>query len=446
MLGAMEADFDSKPAYRVMQNAVTQVSVQSLANRREVVTGAMPSLSVVLDDWPITDQKQSGRCWLFAGLNLLRAGAMKKMRLKEFEFSQNFLLFWDKLEKANYFLEAIIDTAASPIGDRTVDFLLQSPVADGGQWNMFVNLVRKYGLAPKSAMPESESSSNTRAMNDRLCSKLRQGAKALREMHAGGAGLPELRRQKREIMTAIHRILCIHLGTPPSRFDWQWKDSKKKFHRDLGLSPQQFASKYVTLPMDDYVTLVNDPRPTSPYGRVFTVGYLGNVVGGRPVRYLNVHIDVMKHIAMRTLQGGEPVWFGCDVIQQMDRDLGLWHANLRDYEAIYDTTFALDKASRLLYGHTCMTHAMLFTGVDVVAGKSRWWRVENSWGEKIGQKGFCLMSDSWFGEHMFEIAARRSFLPPALQRALTLPPIVLPPWDPMGSLAGRNSASNAGQQ
>ena len=432
---AMQADFDSNPAYRVMQNAVTQVTVHSLANRREVVTGANHSFSIMLDDWPVTDQKKSGRCWLFAGLNLLRAGAMKKMRLKDFEFSQNFVLFWDQFEKANYFLEAILDTADRDVDDRTVAFLLRSPVGDGGQWNMFVSIVRKYGLAPKAAMPETESSSNTPAMHEMLVSKLRQGAKTLRDLHAGGASLAQLRAAKQEIMTAIHRILTIHLGTPPDRFDWQWKDAKKKFHRDGALTPRQFARKYVTLPLEEYVCLVHDPRPTSPCGRVFTVQYLGNVVGGDMVRYLNVEIDLLKKVAMRTLQDGEPVWFGCDVGKQMNRELGLWDAHLKDYESIYDTSFSLDKASRLQYGHSCMTHAMLFTGVDIVRRQPRRWRVENSWGDKGGQKGFYLMNDSWFNEHMFETAARKSSLPPKLQKAFERPPIVLPAWDPMGSLA-----------
>jgi len=435
LLADMRRRFEAQPRYRVVQNAVTQVSVNSIARRREVVTGADHSFSVKLDDWKVTAQKKSGRCWLFAGLNLFRVGAMKKMRLKDFEFSQNFPLFWDKLEKANYFLEAIIETAALGVDDRTVNFLLRRPVEDGGQWNMFTNLVRKHGLVPKAAMPETESSSNTGVMNSILVAKLRQGAKRLRDMHARGAKPEKLRAAKEDVLRAAHRILCIHLGTPPERFDWQWTDAKKKFHRDGTLTPREFAARYVTVPLEDYVCLVNDPRPTSPLGRTFTVKYLGNVVEGGAVKYLNVDAGLMKKIAMRTLRAGEPVWFGCDVGKQMDRDLGLWDARLRDYQGVYGTDFEMDKAARLQYGAAFMTHAMLFTGVDVVKDKPRRWRVENSWGEEAGQKGFFLMNDSWFGEHVLEIAARRKYLPAELRKALELPPLELPPWDPMGSLA-----------
>jgi bleomycin hydrolase len=201
------------------------------------------------------------------------------------------------------------------------------------------------------------------------------------------------------------------------------------------VTPQQFAAQFVDLPLDDYVCLVHDPRSGSPYGRTYTVQYLGNVVGGQRVIYLNVGMELMKRIAQRTLEAGEPVWFGCDVGKQMRRDIGLMDKDLYDLEALYDVSFEMDKAARLEYGETQMTHAMLFTGVDAVDGTARRWRVENSWGADPGQKGFFTMNDSWFDEYMFEIAARKSYLPDDLQAALALEPIILPPWDPMGALA-----------
>jgi len=435
LIAGLQADFASDERYKVMQNAITHVSIRDLAWRHNVVKDDEHVFSIQLDDWSVTNQKSSGRCWMFAALNLFRVGAMKKLKLKGFEFSQNYTLFWDKLEKANYFLEAMIETADRDVDDRTVKTLLGRPVDDGGQWSMFVSLIKKHGLVPKSVMPETESSSSTGMMNAVLVEKLREGAKMLRDMHAEGAGADELRAAKQKILNVVYRILAIHLGEPPAKFDWQWKDKDGKVRRQRNMTPKRFADRYVTVPLDEYVCLVHDPRKANPIGRTFTVEYLGNIVGGQIVTYLNVNVELMKQITLKTLQDGEPVWFGCDVGKDIHTDKGLWDTSVKDLGAIYNTSFEMDKAARLNYSMTAMTHAMLFTGVDVVAGKPRAWRVENSWGTDKGKAGFYRMNDSWFSEHMFEIAVRRKYLPPRLREALSRKPIVLPAWDPMGSLA-----------
>jgi bleomycin hydrolase len=391
------------------------------------------TFSIQLDDWKVTNQKKSGRCWAFAGMNLLRVGAMKQMNLGDFEFSQTYVMFWDKFEKANWFLEAMLQTADRDVDDRTVHYLLGRPVDDGGQWNMFVSLVRKYGLVPKALMPETESSSNTARMNQALLNELRQGARSLRALKTDGMSDDACRTFKKDVLKTVYRILAMHLGTPPTTVLWQWQDKDKGFHRDERMTPQQFAARYLTLDLDDYVCLVHDPR--NPYGKTYTVDYLGNVLGGEPVIYLNVDMQVIKDITQKTLEAGEPVWMGCDVGKQMNNKLGLWDKHLFDFEGVYDTTYTNDKAARLRYRQTVMTHAMLFTGVDVVAGKPRRWRVENSWGDEHGAKGYYLMNDNWFDEYLFEIAAHRKYLSADLLQAFEEPPVVLPAWDPMGSLA-----------
>ncbi|MEE2788817.1 MAG: C1 family peptidase [Myxococcota bacterium] len=420
---------------RLAQNAVTQSPADDVALNREIVTEADFSFSTTLDDWPVTNQKKSGRCWMFAALNLLRANTLKKLGLKSFEFSQNYTLFWDKFERANFFLEEIITTAERPIDDRLIHFMLAEPLSDGGQWNMAVNIIRKHGLVPKTAMPETESSSNTRRMNTNLKHLLRQGAFALRTSRAQGAGLDEVRAQKHTVLADVWRVLCIHLGTPPAQFDWQWTTTNGEFRRDGLVTPREFFARYVDLDIDNYVCLVHDPRDGHPFGRTYTVDFLGNTVGGDPVVYLNVDMKVMKQLALSQIEAGSPVWFGCDVGPHMRRDLGLWDAQLFDYENLYDVSFHLTKAQRLMYGQTQMTHAMLFTGVDTVEGVPRRWKVENSWGESGGQKGFYLMNDNWFDHYVFEIAVPRTALTDDLARALEVPPTVLPAWDPMGALA-----------
>jgi bleomycin hydrolase len=434
-LARFAKEFASEPTNRLMQNAVAKTSVDDVALDRSVVTSIDHTMSNLLTDRKVTNQEKSGRCWLFAGVNLLRTGAADKLGVKDFEFSQNHLLFWDKLEKANHFLEAIIETADRDVDDRTVAHLLSDPIGDGGQWNMFVALVGKHGLVPKSAMPETQSSSNTHAMNRALTVLLRKAARDLRGSAAGGAEVDTLREAKDVVLQAAYRMLTIHLGTPPSEFFWQWTDDEKHFHRDGLLTPQQFAERYVTLPLDDYVCLVHDPRESSLPGRTYTVEYLGNVVGAAPVTYLNVEVDRLREFAMRTIVDGEPVWFGCDTGKMSNSDLGMWDAALYDYAGVYSEDLSLTKADRLVLHDSLMTHAMVFIGVDVVEGGPRKWRVENSWGEERGDKGLWTMNDNWFGEHVFEIAVRRDLLPADLVKALDTEPIVLPAWDPMGALA-----------
>ena len=426
--------FDSDHSATVAQNAVSNADLSTLALRRDLVQNMDFSFSTKLDDWSATNQRRSGRCWLFATLNLFRVGAMRKMNVKKFEFSQAHIHFWDKLERANHFLEAILETSDRPVDDRTIHFLLSDPIGDGGQWNMATNLIRKHGLVPMSAYPESHSSSNTRSMNTVLKDILRTTASEIRRILDDGGSNNEARKHKDERMKEIWRVLCIHLGTPPEKFDWQWRDKDNEFHRKGTMTPLEFVDEYVEVDWEEYICIVNDPR--NEYYRTYTVDFLQNVAGGPPVVYLNVPSNEMKDITQRLLEDGIPVWMGCDVGKNMARKRGLWDAELYDLKRLYGIQFGMEKADRLRFGQTMMTHAMLFTGVDVVDGKPRRWRVENSWGsEDSGEKGFYTMNDNWYDEHMFEIAAPKDYLTDEMKSGLKGDPIVLPAWDPMGSLA-----------
>ncbi len=284
--------FEGDDSARVAQNAVSNNDLPGLALSRDILQNMDFSFSTKLDDWSVTNQMRSGRCWLFATLNLFRVGAMKKMNMKDFEFSQSHLHFWDKLERSNHFLEAIIETSDRPVDDRTIHFLLSDPIGDGGQWNMAMNLIRKHGLVPMSAYPESHSSSSTRWMNTVLKDILRSSASEIRGILDNGGSEKEARGHKEARMSEIWKILCIHLGTPPESFDWQWRDKDGEFHRKGEMTPVEFAEEYVDVDWENYVCIVNDPR--NEYYRTYTVDYLQNVAGGPPVVYLNVPTGEMK--------------------------------------------------------------------------------------------------------------------------------------------------------
>ena len=436
VLASCRATLAADPVARIARNAVAKTAIKAVALNRDAVTRLTHTYSHTVKAGKTTAQNASGRCWLFAGLNLFRTQIAETLDVEDFELSQNYLMFWDKLEKANYFLENILATLDEPVGSRLLDWLCASPLQDGGQWDMFAALVKKYGVVPKEAMPETESSSRSADMNALMTLKLRQAAGALRAAHTAGASEAELRMQKDALLPALYRMLVTHLGEPPTEFLWQWRDKDKDFHRDGVLTPQQFREKYVTTELDELVCLIHCPQATKSYNTPYTIAYLGNVVGGQPIQYLNVEMATLKAATQAMIQDGKPVWFGCDVGKQMDRDLGLMDLELFEYEPLYGTSLGMDKAARLDYGQSLMTHAMVLTGVDLDEdNQPRKWRVENSWGEQGGDKGFMAMTDSWFDEYMYEVAVEKKYLSKTLLALLNQPLVPLDPWDPMGSLA-----------
>ncbi|MBA64913.1 MAG: aminopeptidase [Candidatus Marinimicrobia bacterium] len=393
--------------------------------------------NIVSGEMPTTNQKSSGRCWGFAGLNLFRIYLGRKYNLKDFQFSQSFFMFWDKLEKSNYFLESIINTADKHWNSRLVMYLLNAPIQDGGQWDMWVNLVNKYGVVPQSEMPESFSSSRSMRMNRMITRKLRENAIILRGLKNKDASFDDINNEKNQMLEQIYKMLVIHLGNPPNSFDWQTRDKKKNFLRFENLDPNSFYNEHIGLKLDDYVCLINCPMSDKEYNKVYTVNYLGNVIEGNSIRYLNVESEDMKRATINSLKDDQPVWFGCDVSKHFHRDLGVMDIDLFDYDSFYDLKFGMDKASRLEYGDSQMTHAMLFTGVDLdTKDNPRKWRVENSWGNKGGDKGYHIMTDKWFDEYNYEVVVHKDHIPQKLlDLYLKEEPIHLDPWDPMGALA-----------
>ena len=418
------------------RNAATQVGIEAASLNREKIQHTSTAVSHRLDDWKATSQKKSGRCWLFSSLNFLRSRARESLGIKNFEFSQSYVFFWDKFERANWFLTDIIATSDEPVDGRLVQFLLGDVLGDGGQWDMAVSVYMKYGLVPKEVMPESEASTNSRPMNARLRAVLHIGALRLREAIAAGASAEEVDTQRRKILADAWKILVVCLGEPPVRFNWQWRDDEGNFHRDGEITPHEFYERHVGVDLSEYICLVDDPRPENPKGSMETVEHLGNVVGGRPIRYLNAPVEEIKRIAAAQIAAGEAVWFGADVSQPYDRGLGFFVTGIHDYDGLFDVDFSSTKLERVRSGESAMDHAMLFTGVDLdEAGQPRAWRVENSWGDEPGDSGFFTMDDQWFTDNVFEVVVPKSALPEDLAAAVDSEPIVLPAWDPMGTLA-----------
>ncbi|HFR3437851.1 TPA: C1 family peptidase, partial [Streptococcus suis] len=430
------ANYLANPSLQATENAVSHNGLlKSLETRQSAIDNDYV-FSIDLTKDAVSNQKASGRCWMFAALNTFRHKLISDFKLENFELSQAHTFFWDKYEKSNLFLEQIIATADQEIGSRKVKFLLDTPQQDGGQWDMVVALFEKYGVVPKSVYPESISSSASRELNQYLNKLLRQDAQILRDLLAKGASPEEVQTQKENLLQEIFNFLAVNLGLPPRSFDFAYRDKDNVYHRDTNVTPQAFYEKYVGLKLSDYVSIINAPTTDKPYNKSYTVELLGNVVGAPAVRYLNVEMNRFKELAIAQLKSGESVWFGSDVGQSSNRQTGIMATNTYDFSSGLGIHFHQDKAGRLDYSESLMTHAMVLTGVDLDDNEQPLkWKVENSWGDKVGDKGYFVASDSWMDEYTYQIVVRKEFLTQEELAAYQAQPQVLAPWDPMGALA-----------
>ncbi|MDG4513460.1 aminopeptidase C [Streptococcus suis] len=430
------ANYLANPSLQATENAVSHNGLlKSLETRQSAIDNDYV-FSIDLTKDAVSNQKASGRCWMFAALNTFRHKLISDFKLENFELSQAHTFFWDKYEKSNWFLEQIIATADLEIGSRKVKFLLDTPQQDGGQWDMVVALFEKYGVVPKSVYPESISSSASRELNQYLNKLLRQDAQILRDLLAKGSSPEEVQTQKENLLQEIFNFLAVNLGLPPRNFDFAYRDKDNVYHRDTNVTPQAFYEKYVGLKLSDYVSIINAPTTDKPYNKSYTVELLGNVVGAPAVRYLNVEMNRFKELAIAQLKAGESVWFGSDVGQSSNRQTGIMATNTYDFSSGLGIHFHQDKAGRLDYSESLMTHAMVLTGVDLDDNELPLkWKVENSWGDKVGDKGYFVASDSWMDEYTYQIVVRKEFLTAEELAAYQAQPQFLAPWDPMGALA-----------
>jgi len=422
----------------IIRRAVTKNGIHSASFDQEIANINTPIFSIDLDTGKVANQKQSGRCWMFAALNTMRHDIKDRFHISdEFQLSQSYTLFWDKFEKANYFYENVLKTATEPLDSRRVAFLLTTPQQDGGQWDMIVSIIEKYGLVPQSIYPESKASSATAELNNTLNTLLRHDATVLRGLVAQQASKDKISNARNEMLANVYRLLSLTLGEPPVQFDFEYRDELHNFHVERQLTPQDYYQKFVSWDLDEYISVINAPTADKPFDATYNVDMLGNVVGGRDVKHLNVDINKMKAFAISQLKDGQSVWFGVDMGPQVDRESGLMASGIFASDDLFNVDSTMTKAQRLDYGESLMTHAMVLTGVDLDENdQPTKWKVENSWGEKVGKKGYFTMSDDWMSEYAYQIVVKKEYLSSELVNIYdNSKPTLLSPWDPMGALA-----------
>ena len=426
MLQRISQSYTGSAEQRAVKNALASNSIAVLAINADNLAMCDTHFSHRVTTKGITDQKSSGRCWLFTGLNVLRAKMIQKYDLPEMEFSQNYNSFYDQLEKANLFLQAIIDTRDLPMDDRKVDWLMHNPIGDGGQFTGVSNLITKYGVVPKSAMPETFQSNNTSQMAMILKLKLREWALELREIKPAKA-----MERKEQMLSEVYRILVECLGVPPTEFEWTRYDKAGNVVSTKTYTPKSFYDEYIGEDLENnYVMIMNDP--TREYGKVYEIEYDRHVYDGENWLYINLPIERVKELAIASLKDNTPMYFSCDVGKFMDRTKGTLDIANFDYASLFNTTFNMNKKQRIQTYASGSSHAMTLIAVDLDAeGNAKKWMVENSWGPASGWKGNLIMTDEWFEEYMFRVVIEKKYIPEDVLKILEQKPTLLPAWDPM---------------
>jgi bleomycin hydrolase len=432
---AISKSYEADLKNNVVRHALSRNPISEVVFEPSSVMNVAPQFNVEVKTLPVANQRASGRCWIFAGLNVLRELIAKKCNIKKFELSQNYISLFDKIEKSNFALESIIKLSKNAHDDRVLQFILTDPVSDGGQWDMFVNLVKKYGLVPQDAFPETFQSNNTRETDQLVNAAIRNFAYEAHRL-ALKDDMPGIRALKDQTMEKIYDLFLNAFGVPPKTFGFAYTDSKDKFHEEEGLTPKSFFDKYVGEKLlDEYQSLINSPTADKPYGKNFTIDFLGNVVEGKSINHLNVTMERMKTLIVKQLKDGFPVWFGSDVGFYRDRASFAWDANAFDYLSNFGFDIKFDKGGMLDYRHSAMNHAMVIVGVEIVNGLPTKWKIENSWGDDNGLKGYYVMSSAFFDTFVYQAVVLKRYLNQDEVKAAGKDPIHLPPWDPMGTLA-----------
>lgn len=435
LIERIQANHDLDNHSRAMYNAITNNNVNDLALNRDLLQGHNEVFSHKIKAKGVTNQKSSGRCWLFAGLNILRPAIIENYKLGSFEFSQNYLAFWDKMEKANTFLERIIEYRDTDLLDREMEIVLRSPFPDGGWWKYVVDLIDKYGVVPKDVMPETNSSESTGMMNRLISRKLRVDAVELRAMHAGGASVLELRTEKEAMLSEVYRMLVMNLGEPPSEFPFRYEDRDSNVSEMRVYSPNEFYDEFVQVDLHEYVNIFN--YPSQEYGGHYKIDLSSNMYDKDDINFANVEIDILKMSAMNSVLDDEPVWFACDVGKDQSRQHGIMAMNVFDYNSIYSTELEMSKSDRAMFRESAPNHAMVFVGVDVKDGEPQKWLVENSWGTSKGSGGYWTLYDTWFDNHVYNVIVKKKYVPKDVLEIYEREPIVLPAWDPMYNMTVR---------
>ena len=430
MLKQIQSSYKNTSADKAIRNAIGGTDIRKLSLNQENQQGLDTDFSIKVESKGITDQQSSGRCWLFTGLNVMRAKAIARYNLPSLEFSQAYSFFWDQLEKSNLFLQGVIDTAKEPMSNQTVEWLFKHPLSDGGTFTGVADIVSKYGLVPKEVMPETYSSEHTSQMSSLIGLKLKEYGLELRESVQKGMDVKKIEARKTEMLETVYRILVLNLGVPPTEFDYVRKDVKGNPVETEHHTPMSFLEKYGDKNLlTNYVMVMNDP--SREYYKCYEIDFDRHRYDGKNWTYVNLPVEEIKEMAIASLKDSTRMYFSSDVTQ-LDSKRGLLDVNNYDFGSLLGTTFGMDKKQRIQTFASMSAHAMTLMAVDLDEnGKPKKWMVENSWGAQSGYKGHLIMTDEWFNEYMFRLVLETKYVPKKVLDIFKQKPVRLPAWDPV---------------
>ena len=427
MVEKLKKEFHSRKDAEIIARAIQKNGIKAASEDPTASERLHRAFSYEIKTGKPTNQRHSGRCWSFAALNTLRHKFATKYKFKDFELSQNYLFFWDRIERANMFFQKIIATADKPLHDRTVDFYLSFALNDGGQWANAASIIEKYGVVPEYVMPDTHNTKDTSDVAEVFDSLMRKDAIELRAMVQTNASATELQEAQERMIGDVYKIAAYSFGEPPAKFDLEYRDDDKKFHQVLGLTPLKFYHEYFDTNLSDYVVVTN--APDHEMDRSYLMPAQDSVVDGLPIKFVNVPFAELQEGAIKQLQAGETVWVGNDVLQQMDRKRGLMDAKLYHREELLDVDFVMDKKHRLETKQAVVSHAMTLTGFDMVNDQPTRWKIENSWGKDNGDNGYFVMTQDWFEEYTYEAVINKKYLSDRVKKVAASEPVTLPAWD-----------------
>lgn len=432
LIERLRINFENNGRNPAMYNALTANDINNLAVNRDKLIAHNTIFNKEISTGEITNQEASGRCWMFAASNMLRPKVMDKLKLGTFKMSTNYLFFWDKLEKSNTFLESMIELAGRPLDDRDVDLMLEDPCGDGGWWSYFVALIGKYGVVPEQTMPETYATSHTGSLNALLNRKLRKDAAMLREINSSGKPVGELRSSKEVMLREVYAILALNFGEPPQKFTWRFESKDSTVAPPQEFTPKQFYAEMIGVKLEDQMVIFD--HPGVDYFKYYEMSRSANLIDRNNLRFINLPIDSLKRYALATVLADDPLYFACDIGKDNYGAKGVLSNGIYDYNSVYGFDISLTKRERILYRDSSPTHAMVFTGVDTLNGQATKWKVENSWGDKGGDKGYWTMYDDWFNEYVYCVIIDKKLLTKEVLALLQTTPTSLPAWDPMWGL------------